>query len=371
MKTYLDMVRYVLDNGTYRENRTGVSTYSCFGIFYKVDLQQGFPLLTTKQMYFNSMLHELLWYLSGQAHIRDLRTKTKIWDAWADADGRLETAYGRFWRRYPVPDSGVEGEKWGDRWTSLDPESGGKVFDQIRYVIDILREIKETPPLPACAGWWSRPGTPAMPPKQIAAMPLHILFQRIRGQAELPPDPAFRGHRPGDTLQPGLLFPADHDAGPGDRLSGRGVRPHHHRCPYLRESHTGAETAIESGSPSRFPGQDRRQAAIRPEVRGCDPGGLPALPGDKVRGGVNASNPCSEYMFLDDTACNLASINLVKFLDDEGRFDVEGYLHAIRVWTIVLEISVLIGILSVRPDQLREVSISARSDLVTPTSARC
>lgn len=148
MKTYLDMVRYVLDNGVYRENRTGVSTYSCFGIFYKVDLQQGYPLLTTKQMYFNSMLHELIWYLSGQAHIRDLRTKTKIWDAWADADGRLETAYGRFWRRYPVPDSGVDGEKWGDRWTSIDPESGGKVFDQIRYVIDILREIKENPATP-------------------------------------------------------------------------------------------------------------------------------------------------------------------------------------------------------------------------------
>lgn len=149
MKTYLDMVRYVLDNGVYRENRTGVSTYSCFGIFYKIDLQQGYPLLTTKQMYFNSMLHELLWYLSGQAHIRDLKTKTKIWDAWADADGRLETAYGRFWRRYPVPDSGVEGEKWGDRWTSIDPESGGKVFDQIRYVIDILREIKENPATPS------------------------------------------------------------------------------------------------------------------------------------------------------------------------------------------------------------------------------
>jgi thymidylate synthase len=149
MKTYLDMVRYVLDNGTYRENRTGVSTYSCFGIFYKIDLQQGYPLLTTKQMYFNSMLHELLWYLSGQAHIRDLKTKTKIWDAWADADGRLETAYGRFWRRYPVPGSGVEGEKWGDRWTSIDPESGGKVFDQIRYVIDILREIKVNPATPS------------------------------------------------------------------------------------------------------------------------------------------------------------------------------------------------------------------------------
>jgi thymidylate synthase len=148
MREYLDLVKYVLDNGTVQKNRTGVSTYSCFGVFYKIDLQQGYPLLTTKQMYFNSMLHELLWYLSGQAHIRDLRQKTKIWNAWADADGRLETAYGRFWRRYPVPDSGVEGEKWGQRWTSMDPDSGGKVFDQIRYVVDILREIKENPTTP-------------------------------------------------------------------------------------------------------------------------------------------------------------------------------------------------------------------------------
>jgi len=142
------MVRYVLDNGTYRENRTGVSTYGCFGYFYKVDLAQGYPLLTTKQMYFNSMLRELFWYLSGESHIRNLRKHTKIWDAWADEEGRLETAYGRFWRRYPVPESGVDGEKWGDRWISKDPETGSRVFDQIQYVIDIMREIKQNPTTP-------------------------------------------------------------------------------------------------------------------------------------------------------------------------------------------------------------------------------
>ena len=60
-------------------------------------------------------------------------------------------------------------------------------------------------------------------------------------------------------------------------------------------------------------------------------------------GRINASNPCSEYMFLDDTACNLASINLAKFMDENGQFDLEGYRHAIRLWTIVLEISVLMA----------------------------
>jgi len=148
MKTYLDMVKQVLDQGTYLRNRTGVSTYSYFGFFYKVNLENGYPLLTTKQMYFNSMLRELFWYLSGDAHIRDLRNYTKIWDAWADPEGRLETAYGRFWRRYPVPDGGVVGEKWGNRWTKKDSETGQKVFDQIQYVVDILREIKDNPITP-------------------------------------------------------------------------------------------------------------------------------------------------------------------------------------------------------------------------------
>ena len=144
MKEYLDMVRYVLENGVRKENRTGVATLSCFGYFYKVNLQEGYPLLTTKKMYFNSMLHELLWYLSGEEHIKNLRQKTKIWDAWADSEGRLETAYGRFWRRYPVPEKGLEGDNWGTKWVKED-SNGGKTFDQIQYVIDTLKEIKQNP----------------------------------------------------------------------------------------------------------------------------------------------------------------------------------------------------------------------------------
>lgn len=145
MKVYLDLVRHVLENGVHKKNRTGVSTLSCFGYFYKVNLAEGYPLLTTKKMYFNSMLHELLWYLSGDADIKNLRKVTKIWDAWADSDGHLETAYGRFWRRYPVPEKGVPGEKWGTKWVHTDKETGQKVFDQIQYVIDTLRELKHNP----------------------------------------------------------------------------------------------------------------------------------------------------------------------------------------------------------------------------------
>src|SRR3990167_6104395 len=144
MKEYLDMARYVLENGVRKENRTGVATLSCFGYFYKVNLQNGYHLLTTKKMHFGSMLHELLWYLSGEEHIKNLRQKTKIWDAWADSEGRLETAYGRFWRRYPVPEKGLEGENWGTKWVKED-SNGGKTFDQIQYVIDTLKEIKQNP----------------------------------------------------------------------------------------------------------------------------------------------------------------------------------------------------------------------------------
>lgn len=101
MKVYKDMVKYILENGVLKKNRTGIDTLTTFSYSYKVNLNEGYPLLTTKKMYFNSMLHELFWYLSGEEHIKEFRNKSKIWNAWADEEGRLETAYGRFWRRYP------------------------------------------------------------------------------------------------------------------------------------------------------------------------------------------------------------------------------------------------------------------------------
>jgi thymidylate synthase len=148
MKQYLDLVKHVLANGKKKVNRTGVATISCFSYFYSVDLSQGYPLLTTKKIFFNSMLRELLWYISGDEHIKNLRNYTKIWDAWADSEGRLETAYGRFWRRFPVPEKGLDGEVWSEKWVTVDKESGQKVFDQISYIIDSLKEIKKDPYAP-------------------------------------------------------------------------------------------------------------------------------------------------------------------------------------------------------------------------------
>ena len=140
---YLALVRRVLDSGVHKPNRTGVDTIAAFGEHYRVDLSEGYPLLTTKAVNFGSMLREVLWYLSGADHIRELRTHTKIWDAWADSRGDLETAYGRFWRRFPVPPEGTAlgAETWADAdHPNVRREAdGGLSFDQIGYVVDTLR----------------------------------------------------------------------------------------------------------------------------------------------------------------------------------------------------------------------------------------
>ncbi|MCZ6701900.1 MAG: thymidylate synthase [Ignavibacteria bacterium] len=127
MIQYLDLVKLVIEHGNLKSSRTGVDTISYFGAFYKVDLNQGFPLLTTKKMYWNSLLREVLWYLSGENHIRNLRKHTKIWDAWADDNGNLETAYGHYWRHFPS----AKKNKFGE-WEV-------KEVDQIQYIIDELQ----------------------------------------------------------------------------------------------------------------------------------------------------------------------------------------------------------------------------------------
>ncbi|RDI70238.1 thymidylate synthase [Halopelagius longus] len=142
MRQYLDLVTDILAEGQHKPNRTGVDTISAFSQHYEIDLAEGFPLLTTKDLSgfrWNSLIHEFVWYLSGEEHIRTLREETGIWDAWADEEGRLDTAYGRFWRRFPVPEEGLPGEAWPEddhRWMNDDE----RTFDQIQYIIDQLRE---------------------------------------------------------------------------------------------------------------------------------------------------------------------------------------------------------------------------------------
>ncbi|MFB6182696.1 MAG: thymidylate synthase [Candidatus Nanohaloarchaea archaeon] len=167
MEEYQQLVKNILEKGNYKKNRTDSDTISKFSESYTVNLQDGFPLLTTKDLSgfrWNSLIHELLWYFSGEHHINNLTEETSIWDAWADDEGRLPTAYGRFWRRYPIPEEKdqLSGEWWPlgdeewiekaknqydvteeeirdgiDRWINVE-EDGRKTFDQIQYILDTL-----------------------------------------------------------------------------------------------------------------------------------------------------------------------------------------------------------------------------------------
>ena len=120
MKAYHDLLQHVLDHGELREDRTGVGTLGCFGYQLRVDLAEGFPLLTTKKLHLRSIVHELLWFLRGDTNIAYLQENgVRIWDEWADERGDLGPVYGYQWRSWPNPD--------------------GTATDQIAALVDALR----------------------------------------------------------------------------------------------------------------------------------------------------------------------------------------------------------------------------------------
>jgi len=122
VKQYLDLVKEVLNRGTRKENRTGVDTISAFNINYSIDLKEGFPLLTTKEISWKNIVIENLWFLSGDLHIGLLKKHgCKFWNHWADNDGFVPSAYGNFWRKFPV-----HGKQ--------------QYNDQVRYVLDTLKK---------------------------------------------------------------------------------------------------------------------------------------------------------------------------------------------------------------------------------------
>lgn len=123
LKQYLDLCKHVLENGTVKTDRTGTGTISTFGYQMRFDLAEGFPLLTTKKLHLRSIIHELLWFLTGDTNIKYLQDNgVRIWNEWADEEGNLGPVYGHQWRS----------------WTSAD----GETVDQISQLIE---QIKTNP----------------------------------------------------------------------------------------------------------------------------------------------------------------------------------------------------------------------------------
>lgn len=151
MKQYLDLLQRIMDTGVIKTDRTGTGTKSVFAHQMRFDLNEGFPLLTTKKVHLKSIIHELLWFISGDTNIKYLKdNKVTIWDEWADENGDLGPVYGHQWRSWPAPD--------------------GRSIDQLKDVIEMIRNNPDSRRMLVCA--WN-PGEI----DKMALPPCHCLFQ--------------------------------------------------------------------------------------------------------------------------------------------------------------------------------------------------
>lgn len=159
MKQYLDLLKHIRDNGVVKQDRTGIGTKSIFGYQMRFDLQQGFPLLTTKKVHLKSIIYELLWFISGDTNIKYLKEHgVSIWDEWADTNGDLGPVYGHQWRSWPTPD--------------------GKSIDQLANVIDTIKNNPDSRRILVSA--WN-PGEV----DKMALPPCHCLFQFYVAEGKL------------------------------------------------------------------------------------------------------------------------------------------------------------------------------------------
>ena len=159
MRQYLYFMKHVLNHGTKKSDRTGTGTVSIFGYQMRFNLEEGFPLVTTKKCHLKSIIHELLWFLQGDTNIRYLKENgVKIWDEWADEDGNLGPVYGKQWRS----------------WTATD----GHIIDQISDVIEQIKCNPDSRRLIVSA--WNVGEL-----DQMALAPCHILFQFYVSEGKL------------------------------------------------------------------------------------------------------------------------------------------------------------------------------------------
>jgi thymidylate synthase len=151
MQQYHDLLQHILDKGTDKSDRTGTGTRSCFGYQMRFDLQEGFPLVTTKKTHLKSIIYELLWFLKGETNIRYLKeNNVSIWDEWADEQGDLGPVYGKQWRS----------------WTGAD----GVEVDQVKDLIHTIKTNPDSRRMIISA--WNVADLPKM-----KLMPCHCLFQ--------------------------------------------------------------------------------------------------------------------------------------------------------------------------------------------------
>jgi thymidylate synthase len=159
MRQYLDLLQHVLDHGIEKGDRTGTGTLSVFGYQMRFDLTRGFPLLTTKKLHVRSIVHELLWFLSGSTNVRPLQANgVTIWDEWADENGDLGPTYGSQWRSWPGEDGGT--------------------IDQIERVVEQIRTNPDSRRLIVSA--WN-----VAEIDQMRLPPCHVLFQFWVGNGRL------------------------------------------------------------------------------------------------------------------------------------------------------------------------------------------
>jgi thymidylate synthase len=151
MKQYHELLQHVLDKGVRKSDRTGTGTVSVFGYQMRFNLEDGFPVLTTKKLHLRSIIHELLWFLMGDTNIKYLKeNNVRIWDEWADENGELGPVYGKQWRKW-------EG-------------ANGKTYDQITELIDTIKKNPDSRRMMVCA--WNVADV-----EKMALPPCHVLFQ--------------------------------------------------------------------------------------------------------------------------------------------------------------------------------------------------
>lgn len=159
MRQYLDLLHFITENGVLKSDRTGTGTKSIFGYQMRFDLNEGFPLLTTKKVHLKSIIYELLWFISGDTNIKYLKDHgVTIWDEWADENGDLGPVYGHQWRSWPAPD--------------------GKSIDQLSNVIEQIKHTPDSRRLIVSAWNPSEVDRMALPP-------CHSLFQFYAAQNKL------------------------------------------------------------------------------------------------------------------------------------------------------------------------------------------